>query len=395
MLRFIYHTGLFFLGLSFLAACGDCDGGEPPKVDWELQKLYQEANQSLAENDLEKAESDLRQVLHRDSGHLGALSKLAWLLEERASRSPKNRVSMLNEALKLIDHALEIKHDSKKFLEEKVKVAKLAGKLDEALDASRQLLKLEPSDLKYTVGMSQILQKQGKTDAAEKLLLAEIKRDDGSIRLQLGRMKLESGEIDAARKFFNDVPSCPKRGDELKPRACPSLHFYNAQDELGSMAIKSGKFDEAEKIYASLVKMFPEDSTGWEVLAALLEKRKDWKDAQDAYRKSLAVDRSRSSAWLGLGRCLFALAKKDDATFAFRKAENFLAKDPSLALDMADDLLKMGEGDWAKSVLERAKILAADDVNLQKLLDKKIHSLTTEKNSDIEKPLDNKKPDSK
>ncbi len=215
----------------FIAACGDCDGDQAPKVDWELQRLYQGASQSLMDNDLDKAESDLRQVLKRDSGHLGALSKLARVLEAKAKREPNNRQSMLNEAMELLGRALDIKPGNKVILNEQVKVARKAGKLDLALNASRQLLKLEPSDLKSMVNIAQVLALQGKGQEAEKLLLGSISKDDGSIRLELGRMKLNSGKLEEAESFFVAVPSCPKRGDELKPRVCPSLHFYDAQDQ--------------------------------------------------------------------------------------------------------------------------------------------------------------------
>ncbi len=380
--RLIYKSCPLLLTLAvFSASCGDCNGKQVPKVDWELQRLYQDASKSLVDNDLDKAESDLRKVLDRDSGHLGALSKIARVLYAKAEREPNNKQKLLNESVKFLERALDIKPNDRILMEELVKITKKAGKLDKAIAVCRQLMKMEPSKLEYLVTAAQILQKQGKEEESERLLKSGLDRDDGSIRLQLGRMKLETGKPQEAMKFFQNVPSCPKRGDELKPQPCPSLYFYEAQDELGSMAIKAGRLDEAEKTYAILVKMFPDDYSAWELLAALLEKKKDWQGAQDAYRKSLAVDRRHPSVWLGLARCLMALSKKDDAMFAFRKAENFLAEDPSQAIVMADELMQSGEVDWAKSVLRRAKILAADDRDLQKLVDKKIESISGTQNT--------------
>jgi tetratricopeptide (TPR) repeat protein len=98
----------------------------------------------------------------------------------------------------------------------------------------------------------------------------------------------------------------------------------------------------------------------WELLAALDENQKKYTEAEKKYRRSLEVDRMHLSAWLGLGRTLRLQGRTDEAVYALRKADGFLATNPDRALELTTELVALGDEAWATSVLERAKIIVTD-----------------------------------
>ena len=160
------------------------------------------------------------------------------------------------------------------------------------------------------------------------------------------------------------------------PRTSPA--FYEALDELGAMAAREGQHKEVRRIYRQLVDINPGDYMAWELLAALDENEKKYAEAEKKYRRSLEVDRMHLSAWLGLGRTLRLQDRLEEATYALRKADGFLATNPDRALELSKELSILGDAAWATSVLERAKIIVTDQKQLA-AIEKRLEELRAKK----------------
>ena len=359
---------------SCAVACDDCSSKQVDPADWELQSLYQRANKALTDGKYRVAETELRKVLERDSEHIGAMTKLARALEGRAEQDPNLQAQMLDDALLLLKKAAELDPDSKVVWSELARISRKAGQSDRAIAALRNLTRLKPADLLSLVAIAEIQEQQGQNAEAEKTYKVRLGDDSGDIHLAYGRFLVRLDRSKEAMQMFEKVVACPKpkEGELVRPGPCPTAAYYEAQDELGALAVRQGRLDDARKVYAALVQMFPEDYMAWEVLAALDEKEGDFQAAEAKYRQSLAVDRVHMSGWRGLARCLAAQSKRDDAVFAFRKADHFLAKSPIQALEMSDELMKIEEPVWAKSILERAQILVHGDPALIASIDAKL-----------------------
>lgn len=372
--------GLTSLALALLAGvlaagCPDCRQQADP-VDWEVQSLYQRGNQALVDGKHQVAEAEFRKVLEKDANHLAAMTKLARALEGRAGTEPSLRTRLLDDALGLLDKATRIDPRSRVVYSELASVARKAGKPERAITALRQLLQLDSADSASRVALAEVFEQQGQIAEAVRVLEEGLERDLGQVRLAHGRLLLRTQRTDEARQALQGIEACPKPGEDLvKPPPCPTAAYYEAQDELGALAVRQGRMDDARKIYLAMVAMFPEDYMVWELLAALDEKAGDFPAAEEKYRQSLAFDRVHMSVWRGLGRCLAAQGKRDDALFAYRKADHFLAKSPAQALELADELVGLGEPAWARSLLERGRILVQGEAGLERIFDQKLAEL--------------------
>ncbi len=358
------------------AGCADCDRRQSEPVDWETQNLYQRGIHALMEGNYRAAEKELRKVLARDETHSTARTKLARALEKRAESEPQLAEPLLGEAVELLGQAARRRPTSAVVWNALARVARKAGRPDEAIRALRRLHQLDPGNTATLVTIAAIQRAAGRNEAAEKTYRDGIAADDGPLRLAYARYLLSRGDEDRARELLESIVVCPEPDEELeRPPPCPSQAYYEAQDELATLAVRRGDLERARAIYQGLVELFPDDFMVWEILAAMDEKAGRHQEAEAKYRKSLAVDRSHMSGWRGLGRCLMAQGKLEDATFAFRKASRFLSDSPAQALEMADELVQLGERSWARSLLERAEILSRGDAELNRAVQAKLASL--------------------
>ena len=335
------------LGLAVLVGFSACEKDQKDEADWELQRHYQLGNQALGEGNLAAAEREYRRVLSEDSKHIGALHKLARTLIK------KSGPEALKEAVELLERASSLDPKDKLVFTDLARAYRAAGQAPKALAAYQKLIELNPADTPSRLAMADIHEQKGDVDRAEKIYTDAFEKceEPGGLQLAYGRFLVRQNRDPDAKKQFAAV-------------AKTSPAFYEALDELGAMAAREGKHDEVRRIYRQLVEINPEDYMAWELLAALDENEKKYTDAEKKYRRSLEVDRMHLSAWLGLGRTLRLQGRMDEATYALRKADGFLATNPDRALELATELAALGDAVWTVSVLERARIIVTD----QKLL---------------------------
>jgi Tfp pilus assembly protein PilF len=349
------------LGLAALLVFSACDNDKKDEADWELQRHYQLGNQALGEGNLEAAEREYRRVLKSDSSHVGALHKLARALIQ------KGGPDALKEAVELLEKASDLDPGDKLVIQDLARAYRAAGQAQKALEAYSKLIELKPADTASRLAMADIHEQKGDIDRAEKIYKDAFEKCDkpGGLKLAYGRFLVRrSRDPDAKKQFLAVAKTSPA--------------FYEALDELGAMAAREGKHEEVRRIYRQLVEMNPEDYMAWELLAALDENEKKYTAAEKKYRRSLEVDRMHLSAWLGLGRTLRLQGRLDEANYALRKADGFLATNPDRALELATELAALGDAVWAASVLERAKIIVTDQ-KLLAAIEKRLSELRAKK----------------
>jgi tetratricopeptide (TPR) repeat protein len=355
--------GCLFLLLAIVQ--GGCSRDKSSdKANWEVQSHYQKGNQALGKGDLEAAEGEYRATIALDPGHTGASVNLARVLIARAEKNAAN-TEMLAEAIKLLKKAVANKPQGKIAYGQLARALILSGRIDEALDTYRRLVEIDVHDVKSYLAMAAICVKQNKLEQAEKIYrqgLESIKQDQaGALALAYGRFLIGQKNDQQARKILESI-------NEKQPE------HYEALDELGAIAVRQGRFEDVRRIYQTMVKINPRDYMVFELLAAIDEREGKLSEAEKNYRSSLNINRQHMSAWTGLGRCLRKQGKKDQAVYALRKSDGFLGRDPKGAIELADEVLALGDKTWARSVLERAK-LATDDASLQARLKQKLDGL--------------------
>jgi Tfp pilus assembly protein PilF len=360
---------LLVLGLAALLSFPACEKDRPDEADWELQRHYQLGNQALGEGSLEAAEREYRRVLKSDSSHVGAMHKLARTLMEKARRGmpPPGPQEALDEAVQLLQRAAKLDPEDRLVFLELARAYREAGQAQKALETCARLIELKPTDLNSRLMAAEILEQQGDPDRAEKAYLEALQKcsEPGELKLAYGRFLVRQQRDPDAKKQFSSVPQT-------------SPAFYEALDELGAMAAREGKHDEVRRIYRRLVEINPNDYMAWELLAALDENQKKYSEAEKKYRRSLQADRMHLSAWLGLGRTLRLQGRREEATYALRKADGFLATNPDRVLELSWELAALGDAAWAASVLERAKIVVTDQ-KLLAAIEKRLKELRAKK----------------
>ncbi|MBW2700597.1 MAG: tetratricopeptide repeat protein [Deltaproteobacteria bacterium] len=350
-------------GLFMLLCLVACPAEEEKQVNWDLESRYQRGNAAFARGDKSIAEREYRAVLIGDPRHVAAMCKLGRVLIDLAEAKEQGRKDRLLEAETLLKKAAKLEKENSVVLSDLAKARELLGDPIGAMQALEELLKTRPGQIETLLSLVNLEQANGRMQSAEKRLRAALPADlQGQAHLALARLLALDKRDEEGLKILATIPMCPPQTAAGKVHGpCPSAAYYEAQEILGIHAVKTGKLDEARKIYKNLVRVFPEDYMAWEVLAALDEREKKWVDAEKKYRKSLELDRVHMSVWRGLGRVLLAQAKGDEARFSLRKADGLLRDSPEQGIMLAKEILKFGEVDWARSVLERSKILLATD----------------------------------
>ncbi len=368
-------------GLFVLLCLVACPSEEENQVNWGLESRYQRGNAAFARGDKATAEREYRAVLIGDPRHVAAMCKLGRVLIDQAEAGEQGRKDRLVEAETLLKKAAKLEKENSVALNDLARARNLLGNPIGAMQALEELLKTHPGQIETQIetllSLANLEQANGRMQSAEKRLRAALSADpQGKAHLALARLLAQDKRDEESNKILATIPMCPPKAANGKAHGpCPSAAYYEAQELLGIHAVKKGKLDEARKIYQNLVRVFPEDYMAWEVLAALDEREKKWAEAEKKYRKSLELDRVHMSVWRGLGRVLLAQAKRDEARFSLRKADGLLRDSPEQGIVLAKEILKSGELEWARSVLERSKILLATDAKAIQEIEAAINKL--------------------
>ncbi len=123
--------------------------------------LYARALLAEKLNDIPLAESDLRRVVEEDPTNFHAINALGYTLADRTDR--------FEEALVLIQRALELAPDEAAIIDSMGWVLYRLGRLDEAVQQLRRAYELSDEDPEVGAHLGEVLWQQGKRDEARAL----------------------------------------------------------------------------------------------------------------------------------------------------------------------------------------------------------------------------------
>jgi len=192
-----------------------------------------------------------------------------------------------------------------------------AGRLGEAEDLYRQILRVDPQqpDALHLLGV--IALQVGKAAAAIELL-------QWAVRLQ--------------------------------PRVAP---FYG---NLASAYDAAGRFDEAVATYRRAVQIDPNYADGHYNLATVFQHRGRFDEAIAGFRLVLKLDPGYVNAYHNLGICLAELERFDEAIECFRRTLELAPDHAAAHANVGNALATMGRFDEAAECFRRALELDPDDV---------------------------------
>ncbi len=207
--------------------------------------------------------------------------------------------------------------------------------------------------------MGRVLLEEGRGEEALGHLMSLESERDPQVYLLMGKIYHQMGNLLAARNYLDRVLSAGQ-GDEKREAAALVVRLarqkeewdkvasalkvllqeadpqeaQNLKEELVEALIKGGRIREARKVLEEL-----EDARElWTMLARVLEERRDWGEALEAWEKV-----GGSQGDLGRGRVLLALGKTGEAREVLKGALEGDARDQALYL-MAQGAWVEGEG---------------------------------------------------
>jgi len=95
-----------------------------------------------------------------------------------------------------------------------------------------------------------------------------------------------------------------------------------AENELhrGEELISDNRLDEAEQVFAGLIRNFPDFAEARNKLATLLFLQGKYEDSVAECERTLKMNPHHFGAWNGMGMCLYKLARYEEAIKSFEMA---------------------------------------------------------------------------
>lgn len=163
-----------------------------------------------------------------------------------------------------------------------------AGRTDEAIDALRKGVQIEPSNSHARL-LAILLSKTGKSSEAIRVLVLSLERD-GSVASNwnlLGVLLHQSGRHEEAMKSY-------RAGLEAEP---DNSFIYN---NIGRLLEEIGDEDGAMEAFDRSVSVDRFNSVAWNNLGVLMRKRGFCQEAEKAFRISVSIAPHYANAWLNL-----------------------------------------------------------------------------------------------
>ena len=249
---------------------------------------------------LGEAEACYRRVLAAQPEHTDSLHLLGVIAYQ---------VKRHDLAVKLISQAIKRNDHNPIYFSNLGNALKEQGKLDEAIAAYRQAIRVKPdfADAHSNLGLA--LQEQGKLDeaiAAYRQAIG-IKPDLAEAHSNLGNALKEQGKLDEAVTAFRQAIGIKS-------------DLAEAYSNLGSVLLSQGKLDDAVAAFRQAIRIKPNYTEAHSNLGVALKEQGKLDEAIAAHREAISIKPDYSQAHSNLGVALQEQGKLDDAVIAFRQA---------------------------------------------------------------------------
>ena len=220
----------------------------------------------------------------------------------------------------------------KRLLQQGIKAHK-EGKLQDAEKLYRAILQSQPAhpDANHNLGV--IAVSVNKADAALPLFKIALEANPKIEQFWLSYIDalIKETQLDNAKKAVEQAKNQGVAGDKLNTleshlasgTQTQNVNFESPpQQQLSSLLeyYQNGRFDDAEKLSASLTQQFPAHQFGWKVLGAVLQQTGRVIDSLTAMQKSVQLAPQDAEAHNNLGNTLKELGRLDEAEASYKKA---------------------------------------------------------------------------
>ena len=216
-----------------------------------------------------------------------------------------------------------------------------AGRLDEALDACRELLALQPerADVMGFAGM--IALKQGADGEAVGMYRASLalRPDQPEARYNLGNALKNLGRLDEAMEAYNQAIG-------LRPDLAPAHH------NLGNALQSLERYEEAEAAYRTTIELAPDAAEPHRNLGIVLQRRDRLDDAIASYRRAVELQPGWPAVYNNLATALMA---RGEPASAVEICDEWLGHHPGSVEAMSFKCLALndsGEGEACGKLLD-------------------------------------------
>jgi tetratricopeptide (TPR) repeat protein len=291
-------------------------GQEQQSITFTLEELSRSALEALERNQLEKAESDLRQVLAISLPQLGVISdalenyrlaETAYQEANRNSPAPGLRALMglgivylktgrYHEGIACVEQILQLNLNNTEARHLLGKLYFMKGEFEPAANQLRIAYELDPDPrIGYTLALAYL--RQRRLDDAHPVLDQVRKRlgNTAQLHLLIGRALRETGYLEQAISEF-------RHALEQNPQY-PQTHYY-----LGLTYLKkegATGFAQAREEFEAELKNNPTGYLPTFFLGVVLFESRDYEGAVHHLRRATELDSSNPDVYFYLGRCLF------------------------------------------------------------------------------------------
>lgn len=241
------------------------------------------------------------------------------LFDEANSRV---KADQLPEALELLEEATGYFEDNIDILAQRASVLTQLGRFDEAEKVYREILELDPNDLRSMFGLAEIYETTQRVEEAIDI-------------------------VQKAGKLAKEI--------KLPPSQRSRIHYYVGEFDLILKRLQdaSGQFEEA-------VDLDPENVELKTDIGDSLSSRGYYEESEKYYEDAMRIDPEMVHTYNRLGIAYRRQGKYDQALEVYRKALRIRGKDDHLLFNVARTLDESGQTDEAKRYLDRALRLAPD-----------------------------------
>ena len=186
-----------------------------------------------------------------------------------------------------------------------------AGKMDKALVANQNVVRLDPKDINAHFNLGVVLKELAKLEQAEASYSQAItlKPDYASAHNNLGNVLKELGKLEQAEASYSQAIT-------LKPE------FSQTHFNLGVVLKELGKLEQAEASYSQAITLKPDYASAHNNLGNVLKELGKLEQAEASYSQAITLKPDYAGAHNNLGNVQKELGKLEQAEASYSQAIN-------------------------------------------------------------------------
>jgi len=218
------------------------------------------------------------------------------------------------------------------------------GRIGECIDAYREAIIIDPSDLQAKFNLAVIYQDQGKPEEALSLYKTIVEQDP---RFAPAWSNLAS--IEEKRGLLNEAENLHRRAMEADRDGCA------APSQFGYFLLRAQRTEEAAQVFELSTRKDPRCANAWFGLAEIAEAKGDYRTALKSYDKALIYNPSDLEAWRRSADIMISRGDRGRAVELLQKAASLNPARGDINLQLGILLREEGKLKDAEKALEAAK----------------------------------------